>query len=269
MRPKRETKLLTLSLPRMGTASLAEAFAVLGYQGVYHNLYVMDETDNWAIVSRAADASFPSLPTFTGKPFTRSEWDELYASYEAITDMAAFFGKQLTEAYPNAKVVLVQRDYDKWFKSMDEGIFQWFDYWLVKGYIQLIEPLLGLHAGGAGLKSILGYFEARNIGEARENAPRIYAQHYRNIPTLVPPARLLYFKLEDGWGPLCEFLGKPIPDVAFPHINEAAALNAKFREKLRRDISSAALVTLRWFCGAVVVAGVSWIIAKRSALLNL
>lgn len=30
----------------------------------------------------------------------------------------------------------------------------------------------------------------------------------------------LEFKAEDGWGPLCEFLGKDIPGTDFPKLNE-------------------------------------------------
>ena len=36
---------------------------------------------------------------------------------------------------------------------------------------------------------------------------------------------MLIFKLEQGWEPLCEFLGKPVPNVDFPNINDAEALN--------------------------------------------
>jgi hypothetical protein len=30
----------------------------------------------------------------------------------------------------------------------------------------------------------------------------------------------LEFKLKDGWKPLCEFLGKEVPNEPFPHVNE-------------------------------------------------
>ena len=31
--------------------------------------------------------------------------------------------------------------------------------------------------------------------------------------------RLLVYNIKDGWEPLCEFLGKPIPAVPIPHDN--------------------------------------------------
>lgn len=44
------------------------------------------------------------------------------------------------------------------------------------------------------------------------------------------PDRLLEIDLKDlGWKPLCNFLGKDIPDVAFPRLNESSV----FRNDLR------------------------------------
>lgn len=41
------------------------------------------------------------------------------------------------------------------------------------------------------------------------------------IRGLVPKERLLEWYVEDGWGPLCKFLGKPVPDADFPRANTA------------------------------------------------
>lgn len=42
------------------------------------------------------------------------------------------------------------------------------------------------------------------------------------IRGLVPKERLLEWSVEDGWEPLCSFLGKPVPGEPFPHVNAAA-----------------------------------------------
>jgi hypothetical protein len=39
----------------------------------------------------------------------------------------------------------------------------------------------------------------------------------------VPPEKLLVFEVRQGWGPLCEFLGKPVPEQPFPHVNDTQA----------------------------------------------
>ena len=36
----------------------------------------------------------------------------------------------------------------------------------------------------------------------------------------VPADRLLIFDVKQGWAPLCEFLGRPVPAVPFPRGNE-------------------------------------------------
>jgi hypothetical protein len=64
------------------------------------------------------------------------------------------------------------------------------------------------------------YFE-----EWRKKAKSGYLAHNEEVKRVTPPERLLVFKLEQGWEPLCEFLGKAVPDVEFPNINDAEALN--------------------------------------------
>ena len=35
----------------------------------------------------------------------------------------------------------------------------------------------------------------------------------------VPAEKLLVFDAKQGWGPLCAFLGVPVPDAPFPSVN--------------------------------------------------
>ena len=37
----------------------------------------------------------------------------------------------------------------------------------------------------------------------------------------MPQDQLLVYRVGDGWGSLCEFLGHDVPDKAFPHENKA------------------------------------------------
>jgi len=39
------------------------------------------------------------------------------------------------------------------------------------------------------------------------------------IISSIPPERLLVFKVQEGWEPLCDFLDLPVPDIPFPHVN--------------------------------------------------
>jgi hypothetical protein len=35
----------------------------------------------------------------------------------------------------------------------------------------------------------------------------------------VPADKLLVFEAKEGWQPLCDFLGVPVPDVPYPRVN--------------------------------------------------
>lgn len=54
------------------------------------------------------------------------------------------------------------------------------------------------------------------------------------IRGLVPKERLLEWSVEDGWAPLCSFLGKPVPDEPFPHANVAAGWAGREAELAKR-----------------------------------
>ena len=51
---------------------------------------------------------------------------------------------------------------------------------------------------------------------------------------VTPKERLLEYKIEEGWEPLCRFLGKEIPKEPFPHTNEKDYLNEKITIMMRK-----------------------------------
>ncbi|KAJ4022815.1 hypothetical protein NW761_014963 [Fusarium oxysporum] len=259
---KREMKVLALGLPRTGSASIAEALTILGYKGVHHGLKAIDSLDDWKVINRAADATFPVLPTYTGEPFTRDEWDELYGPCEAGTDMAALFATQLVKVYPNAKVILVVRDFDKWYASY-ETVFEQLWSFGADLAINYAEPLIGFETGVASRKAILGFFEAKNVQEARNNARVVYERHYRQLRDVVPPEKLLVYRMGEGWEPMCGFLDKPVPDVEFPWVNEAAALKAKISKKIKSHIARAAIVVMPWVAGVLALAIGLWAMTMK------
>lgn len=165
-----------------------------------------------------------------------------------------------------AKVILVQRDYDSWYKSLVpliEGSFGWKGT-LIRYIIDPSESFLLCHlqppantpsptssqlvltlgdvptnkiTSVLGYKTVsqvqktwLGYFHASSPAEILNNSRSIYDEHYLAIRKTVPRSNLLEFKLEDGWEPLCTFLGKEVPRKEFPRINDGKALQDKMVE---------------------------------------
>jgi hypothetical protein len=46
----------------------------------------------------------------------------------------------------------------------------------------------------------------------------------------VPPEKLLVYQINQGWEPLCRFLGVPEPEgIPFPHLNDRQAYLRKVR----------------------------------------
>jgi hypothetical protein len=55
----------------------------------------------------------------------------------------------------------------------------------------------------------------------RELAKQRYKEHYEHVRRFVPKERLLEFKNEDGWEPLCKFLGHDVPADEYPRVNDS------------------------------------------------
>ncbi len=58
------------------------------------------------------------------------------------------------------------------------------------------------------------------IEGSEEQATAYYHKLVTDVIAHVPPERLLIFEAEDGWAPLCKFLGVPEPDEPYPRTND-------------------------------------------------
>lgn len=63
-----------------------------------------------------------------------------------------------------------------------------------------------------------------------------YETHNAHVQSLVPPSHLLLWGPQDGWAPLCAFLGVPIPEVPLPYINETASFKEIVKGLFDRDL---------------------------------
>ena len=237
-------QVLSLGLSRTGTASMQEAYTILGYESPYHFASIfanIHDADMWNEALRM------KLNTKNrSKTYGRAEFDQLLGHCAAVTDApCCVFWEELIDAYPEAKVVLVERDEDKWVRSF-AGLADGLLNPVAQYILRFTDPLwYGRIINVCRLwVSVLCGSERLNI--VKSTSRDVYRQHYRKIRTAVPEERLLNYKLGTGWKPLCEFLGKPIPDAPFPHKNEADVLQRAFSvailKALRRSALNIALV---------------------------
>ncbi|OTA97431.1 hypothetical protein M434DRAFT_7909 [Hypoxylon sp. CO27-5] len=176
----------------------------------------------WDLLEKAAEASWPATPGARPRdPFTRTDWDEIWGShYDVATDMASPFADQLIKAYPDAKVVIVQRDFESWWPSYKSELLDTLFSPVSQVIVFLLEHIMGIRSGPTMRKVHFGFFGAKNRAEIEANAKTSYNEYYERIRGMVPPERRLEYKLGDGWEPLCAFLGKEVPDVPFPRLND-------------------------------------------------
>jgi hypothetical protein len=241
-KPKKEMQVLNVGCIKTGTSSskldpsnslsheeghkltstpVAAAYRILGYDDVHHLLEVIfSHPEDYDVFDRASDAFFTGLTTFKGGPFSRADWDAALGRCEAVTDLGGLFAEQLVDAYPDAKVVLVERDVESWFRSVLVVIDYIYNP-VAEVFARVEAPLLGTKIGPASQKFHRGWFAAQTKESATVGARERYREHNDMVRRKVAPERLLVFKLSDGWGPLCDFLGKEVPDVPFPRVNEA------------------------------------------------
>ncbi|XWW94837.1 hypothetical protein V2A60_002785 [Cordyceps javanica] len=231
--------IICAGLPRSGTLSLSTALDILGVGPVHHGMRDISTREVYAW-THAAWCSFPFLRTTRlaaapdGRlpfylppydpllPWTRADWDRLVGRYRCTTDVGSMFSEQLIGAYPDAKVILVERPVDKWARSYGRVLLDR-TYCGLGGFIKCtLAPWAGITTTAAYFDVSMGWLGACSRREAHERLPGRHREHHDMVRRLVPAERLLEFDLRDGWEPLCKFLDVPVPDVPFPHLNDEA-----------------------------------------------
>ncbi|KAK6837760.1 hypothetical protein RU639_001707 [Aspergillus parasiticus] len=210
-------KVLVLGLSRTGTDSIKKALLKLGYLDVYHGYTAATENprdcEMWL---DAMAAKWDGL----GKPFGRTEWDQLLGHCQAVTDIpAAVFAKELIEAYPEAKVILTNRNAEEWHRSVQAALLKnVFHPWSsAVDTLAILTRSPNRFTRKMFIRAFADYFQ----GDFQLHGVPVYESHYKMVRKMVPRENLLEYQIEDGWEPLCKFLGKNIPsDVPFPNGND-------------------------------------------------
>ncbi|KAM4066830.1 hypothetical protein HRG_000848 [Hirsutella rhossiliensis] len=130
-------------------------------------------------------------------------------------------------------------------------------------FVRFVEPVLGLTTITTMRKMTLAFFEADTVQDVPKNAQMAYDRHHRVIREMVPPERLLFYSLGDGWEPLCRFLGKPVPDLEFPRVNDARALEAMGLSYFLFTFKAACWVVPSRALGPAAIVLVLWMTANK------
>jgi hypothetical protein len=154
------------------------------------------------------------IDAIEGRPV---DWSAMLARYRAIVDWpGSSFWPELFAAYPDAVVLLSVRDPEGWYRSAANTIVLTFEHMPpeVAPWMEAVRKLL------------------RDRFSDRFDDPTAmmdaFVRHNDAVRAAVPADRLLEWSLGDGWEPICERLGLPLPAEPFPVTNTTDA----FREMI-------------------------------------
>ena len=77
-----------------------------------------------------------------------------------------------------------------------------------------------------------GIFKGRF--DDKDFAIQTFNEWTEEVKRSVPAEKLLVFEAKEGWEPLCNFLGKPIPETPYPRVNDTAEFQAKKNNKFSK-----------------------------------
>ncbi|KAI1075187.1 hypothetical protein F5B20DRAFT_585594 [Whalleya microplaca] len=235
-RPSVPMKVIVCSLPRTGTSSMKLALQQLGINDVYHMTTYVDNPEDYHLWEAAIHAKK------AGKNITREQWDQLLGNCQAVCDApGGYFAVELANAYPEAKVIILNRDPDKWYASVSNTIqrviklrasvehLEWLLHpWVPKQGSAIIRLGNLIAKSGVGLGS---YGEKETL--------KFFYNYYADCRAKIPADRYIEFKVQDGWDPLCKHLGVQAPgeqtangwlQAPFPRVNDTDAFGSRVAE---------------------------------------
>jgi len=187
-------KVIGAGMGRTGTASLKVALEELGIGRCYHMSEVLKHPEY--------------IPDWINAANGNADWDKIFNDYGATVDNPGCgFWKELADYYPEAKVILTLRDAEKWFESTNETIHS----------AEFSAFIKNSPWGEMAQKTV--YDTMDNRMQDKEFMVSFFNDRSKKIINTIAPNRILVYQVKEGWGPLCEFLDVPIPDMDFPRIN--------------------------------------------------
>lgn len=183
---------------RTGTLSLKTALERLGFGPCHHMIELFHHPDQIPAWNEAVDGA-------------EVDWDRLLAGYRSAVDWpSCHFWRELADRYPAAKVILTVRDPHQWYQSARATIFRTLD-----------EPPVDPSAK-AQWKLVRKMILEQTFGGStadEELAIAVLERHNEELKRAIPDERLLVYEVDQGWEPLCGFLGMAVPDEPFPKVN--------------------------------------------------
>ncbi|KAI1397636.1 P-loop containing nucleoside triphosphate hydrolase protein [Hypoxylon fuscum] len=247
--PGAKLRVIGAGLPRTGTASFSKALEILLQGPVYHGGTQNCKGSTFNLKSWISVLERTPIRSPDDEQFVLGRIRALTDGYVAITSAPGHcFVPELMRLYPDAKVICTIRHPKEWDKSIDAiatASLQW--------YLRFILfPLSPMRYFPRYLDTLAAgrWAEIYNTSgkPTMHVGTEVWDRHIHHLREVVPPDKLLFFDVRDGWGPLCEALSLDVPKgIEFPQINERAAIASFAREQVKRGL-------MRWATMVATVA---------------
>jgi hypothetical protein len=193
-------KIFCIGLSKTGTTSLTEALRILGFDAVH-----------WYATKHAFRYTDAGLDI---------DWD-FFERHDAFADTPiARIYPQLDSRYPDARFILTLRDPDAWLASFRDQF-----------------AAGGLDSFSARLHTDLYGTDSYDAALCRAALQRHQAEVERHFAGREQALLTLDITRGQGWDALCDFLGRPIPDLPFPY---------RFSKRERRSQDAASRPLADW-----------------------
>jgi hypothetical protein len=208
-------KLIGAGFGRTGTMSLKGALEQIGFGPSFHMIDLVRDPTPLPYWQAAAGGE-------------RIDWTKALAGWESSVDWpGCTFYEQMIETWPDAPVLLSVRDPESWYESCVNSIHAAKEMAL-KGELdggdeeppspEVLKMINDLIWNG----TFHGRFLEKNY------ALEEFHRHNEEVKSKVPADRLLVWEVQEGWEPICRFLGVDVPNTPFPHLNDTASFRAMF-----------------------------------------
>jgi hypothetical protein len=199
-------RIVGAGLGRTGTHSFKLAVEQLTGARCYHMVEVIERPQEATVWHAALRGDTSGLPALLADSVATCDWP------------ACTFWRELAALDPDATVVLTTRDSaQEWWASIDRTIF---------AAARAGRPSDDAAAERwAMFSELLDRFTPR--WNQRDAAIAAYEAHNQAVRDGVPADRLVEWRASDGWAPICQALGVPVPSDPFPRVNSTAEFRAR------------------------------------------
>lgn len=183
-------KVFGIGFHKTGTKSLAQALRLLGHNVMPTKGFMNPNIRN--VYQRVSEKRSHRFDAFTDNP-----WPLLYREMDIL--------------WPDAKFILTIRDHEKWLAS-------------ARSHFNARSTPMRELVYGEGRGCVMGN-EDHYVHTMKEHTKEAIAYFNSDQNKLL----VMDFEAGDGWALLCPFLGYPIPDEPFPHLNKAKGATLRIR----------------------------------------